>query len=47
MNEDDFECNYCDAKFTITHDHQDDVTYCPFCGTELEQDDEDEDDEWA
>jgi hypothetical protein len=48
MNEDDFECTYCEAKFTVTHDHMDSVVYCPFCATELDEtDSDDEDDEWA
>ena len=42
------ECVECDAVFTISH-HLDEtyyeVTNCPFCGAEIEHDDQDDDDE--
>ena len=41
-------CQDCDATFEIIHDLNNPyiITYCPFCGTELQEDDdiiEDED----
>ena len=45
------QCEDCEASFEIKHDldeHHYEITYCPFCATELElmDDLEDEDDEW-
>jgi hypothetical protein len=45
-----FECVECDAVFKIKYDLDDDyynVLYCPFCGSEMDDDqrDEYEDDE--
>ena len=45
-----FECVECDAVFNIKYDLDDDyynVLYCPFCGSEMDDDqrDEYEDDE--
>lgn len=38
------QCTYCDVEFTVTTEDDDEVIFCPFCGEELFE--EDEDDEW-
>lgn len=38
------ECYCCEVAFTVLAD-ADDVTYCPFCGEQLEEDYSDLDDE--
>ena len=49
MEEDTFECEYCEAEFKVIHEHINDVQYCPFCSTPLtfngdkDNDDEDKD----
>lgn len=43
MEEDSFECHYCEAEFKVTHEHINEVVHCPFCGIELEHEDEDDD----
>lgn len=44
MEEADFLCEECGAEFTIIAEGNDQVTFCPYCGSELEYD-EDEDDQ--
>ena len=47
MEEDQFECDYCEAEFKVIHEHINEVQFCPFCATPLEpendNDDEDKD----
>jgi uncharacterized Zn-finger protein len=45
MDKDEFNCDYCDTDFKIAHDHLQDVAFCPFCGTELEHEDVNDDSE--
>lgn len=36
-------CTYCEAEFNIRHDMDEDhyrVEFCPFCGEQLEQDED-------
>jgi len=33
--EDEIYCDYCDSNFVIISNGEDDIQYCPFCGTEL------------
>lgn len=46
------QCLFCDTEFTVTtEDEDDEVVFCPFCGEELyeeedELDDIYEDDDW-
>jgi DNA-directed RNA polymerase subunit RPC12/RpoP len=45
------QCEDCEASFELKHDMDDNyyrVTYCPFCSSKLELEDdlEDEEDEW-
>ena len=42
------ECVYCDSNFTVTTDDDDEVIFCPFCGEEMfdEEDELDYEDEW-
>jgi len=43
MEEESFECHYCEVKFTIIYEeHVNDVTHCPFCATTLDHKDEDD-----
>jgi len=40
-----FECVECDAVFKIRYDLDEDyynVTFCPFCGSEMDEDQQDE-----
>jgi len=40
-----FECIECDAVFKINYDldkHYYNVTFCPFCGSEMDEDQQDE-----
>lgn len=38
-------CEWCEAEFqVITFDEDTDISYCPFCGGEIEGQDEDFDD---
>ena len=34
------ECVYCDSQFTVTTDDDDEVIFCPFCGEEMFDDDD-------
>lgn len=43
MEEDELICGYCEAEYTVTHEHINEVAYCPFCGTDSEITDEDDD----
>ena len=36
-----YECDECGSAWTIHHDNYDDVQYCPFCGFDLFEYDED------
>jgi len=42
------ECIYCDAEFTVTTEDDDEVIFCPFCGEELvdEEDELYDDEDW-
>ena len=41
MNE--FHCSTCDVSYEIIHDETEQPCYCPFCGIELEELDDDKD----
>lgn len=43
-----YECEECGSTWVIHHDNYDDVTFCPFCGLDLEEPYEEEDvlDDW-
>lgn len=43
MEEADFLCEECGAEFTILAENDDTVNFCPYCGSELEYDEDDED----
>jgi hypothetical protein len=32
----EYRCNWCDAKFSITHYSMELVTYCPFCAEDFD-----------
>ena len=32
-----YECDECGSTWIIHHDNYDDVTFCPFCGLDLEE----------
>ena len=37
-----YTCNHCDAEFKIKHDLDSsyyEVTFCPFCGADIEEED--------
>lgn len=36
MPKKEFACYDCDAHFTISYQGREPVSFCPFCGTELE-----------
>ena len=36
----DHVCTNCAAAFTVKHDENEDIFYCPFCGAEIEEDDD-------
>ena len=41
-------CTCCGEEFKVITDSLDPIAFCVFCGTELEEDeDEEEDDYWA
>ena len=42
MEEADYLCEECGAEFTILSELEDPVQFCPFCGSELEYDEDDE-----
>ena len=42
-----YQCDSCDAEFKIKHSMDDDayeVYYCPFCGGEIDNEEDQEDD---
>jgi hypothetical protein len=39
----EYECEECGSQWTITHDNFDEVTFCPFCGLDLDEPYEEED----
>ena len=42
-------CNQCDAEFKISYDLDEnyyDVYFCPFCGAEINDEDENDDEEY-
>jgi len=44
-----YECEECGSTWVIHHDNYDDVTFCPFCGLDLDEPYEEEEDlldEW-
>lgn len=45
MEQDEFICAYCEAEYKVTHEHINEVSHCPFCGTLMESEDEDDDSE--
>lgn len=45
MEEDELTCGYCEAEFTVTHEHINEVQFCPFCATPIEVENEDDDSE--
>ena len=47
QTQEDIECYECGANFTIKYGfEQDKVIYCPFCGTDIPHDDEEEDEDF-
>jgi predicted RNA-binding Zn-ribbon protein involved in translation (DUF1610 family) len=32
-------CTSCDAEFTVKHSMGQPITYCPFCGEEIQEED--------
>lgn len=43
MEEDSFECDYCEAEYKVSHEHINEVQFCPFCATPLEHENEEDD----
>lgn len=41
-DEDVFECEYCEANFTVEADVEEEVAFCPFCGSDIYDDEGDE-----
>jgi len=42
-------CDSCDAEFNIKHildEHYYEVMFCPFCGSDIEEEEEDEVDDY-
>lgn len=37
-----YTCSSCDAEFRVVSDSDNLIEYCPFCGTEIEQEEDDE-----
>lgn len=43
--EEEIVCEVCETEFTISHEEEDKLAYCPFCGNSLNEE-EDEDVYW-
>lgn len=44
-----YQCGNCDAEFKIKHtldDNYYEVNFCPFCGAEIEEEEDDETDDY-
>jgi hypothetical protein len=44
-----YQCDSCDAEFKIKHaldDHYYEVMFCPFCGSDIEEEEEDENEDY-
>lgn len=40
-------CENCDTEFKVISDELDEVAFCPYCGEEiLDEDDEEDNEEW-
>ena len=41
------ECGYCETEFRVVSDSMDSVAYCPYCGEDIQQEEDEyeEDDE--
>lgn len=37
-------CSECESEFRVISDNHDSIGYCPYCGYELEEDCDDDDD---
>jgi hypothetical protein len=48
MEEDKFECDECEAEYKVSHEHINEVQFCPFCSTPItpEDDSDDTDPDW-
>lgn len=40
-----FNCDCCGAEFRVVSDSGDEINYCPHCGTDIEDTDDDYNDE--
>ncbi len=38
-------CDDCGAEFTITYNPEDEIEYCPMCGADIYNDEDDDEDE--
>jgi uncharacterized Zn-finger protein len=39
------ECGYCETEFRVVSESLDTVTFCPFCGTEIEPEEDEYEEE--
>lgn len=46
MRRQEMYCEYCDSDFIIETPNLDVLSFCPSCGTEIEIEADEEDDEW-
>lgn len=50
MIREDHICEFCDAEYTIESEVEEVISFCPYCGSEIEYTDgdeySDEDDDW-
>ena len=47
MNHDDIECPFCDSRFTVDCEDEDaTVAFCPYCGEDLDLEDDSDDSEY-
>lgn len=37
-------CNVCDEEFRVISESLESVAYCPFCGNDIEEDEEEDED---
>jgi rRNA maturation endonuclease Nob1 len=46
MSDKEIVCSDCEAEFQVIHDAITEPEFCPFCGSKLRYEDDDEDRQW-